>query len=706
MASLVLGIVGNSPAVFSAALTPLADGIAQAGDGEVHVLLGVTRDTARHFDKLAKMPPLNSWNCKSVQIEPKEEFEKTVREMLERSLEYDGKIFLFLKGGVGHWVSRLLWLTRDIGATHFVIKSDGNNVILAGGNGNDIETKELADVGLETYLDLNGLKIVASGKTSDASGMPRTASNWKHDVSLQRKAANPVQVNFRFLFERHGFLYAGIDTTTLLEDEDTKYQVAFRVLMDKCRSLTLETGRVVLGIPVYVKTDKLHEKEELLKKRTVEAGVTFVSLDNVKKRRYVPLAVRLDKLAKDANPGNAVPRKGTLGNAKPESKTFAHPEGKRVLLMALSRPDAAGNLVALSTHSPNLCVVVYDGATVSIREGARRLLDVAQECCPGIERIEFVESDHLGSGVLDRIPKLRQRLAEEDSPYSGSWDFNLTPGTKEQTDSLIQTSQQGDRLWSLDKRGANAIRIDGTGSEPGLPQNHPGILPVAKYVGGPLREKGMRMIPASLEQSGALQAAKDIFSFLKENEGPLSAVSNDKSFVWCEAGTLKTRDGREYTLESLFPRFDFAGDENRWFEAFVAAALVDAGADEVICNLKWQWYTDHDRRPDGWHFRDELDIAARFGTNLIAVSCKTGNYDDLRKDRWEIDYVASTGLGVFTRAVLAVPYRWDTPAHATAPEAGSRAKTEGCRTKIIDSSLLAGQPGELREWLLNSQQKK
>lgn len=83
----------------------------------------------------------------------------------------------------------------------------------------------------------------------------------------------------------------------------------------------------------------------------------------------------------------------------------------------------------------------------------------------------------------------------------------------------------------------------------------------------------------------------------------------------------------------------------------MAAALVLAGADEVRLNLKWGWPPDAQGRSPG--VRDELDVAARFGGQLFAVSCKLRAPNVTpRKQAVEVEAVARTCLGRFAVPVV------------------------------------------------------
>ena len=88
-----------------------------------------------------------------------------------------------------------------------------------------------------------------------------------------------------------------------------------------------------------------------------------------------------------------------------------------------------------------------------------------------------------------------------------------------------------------------------------------------------------------------------------------------------------------------------------WLEQVVPAALVKARADEVCLNLKWAWLPGVSV-PEGGP-GDELDVAARFGHALLAISCKVrATGVSLRRQAAEAEAIARTCLGRFAVPVV------------------------------------------------------
>lgn len=106
-----------------------------------------------------------------------------------------------------------------------------------------------------------------------------------------------------------------------------------------------------------------------------------------------------------------------------------------------------------------------------------------------------------------------------------------------------------------------------------------------------------------------LEAPQDLpLDPLPEFETESASLSWDKYGIW------HVRGGEE-TAQGTAP-----WEGGAWLEQVVAAALVQAGADEVFLHLKWAWPPDVKVPQEGPG--DELDVAARFGPAVFAFSCK------------------------------------------------------------------------------------
>ena len=100
-----------------------------------------------------------------------------------------------------------------------------------------------------------------------------------------------------------------------------------------------------------------------------------------------------------------------------------------------------------------------------------------------------------------------------------------------------------------------------------------------------------------------------------------------------------------------------------WIEELVAYALARAGAEEVRVNIGWAWpreYVDYLIRnrfvPQGQRpQRREIDVAARFGHQVLAVECKTGDPLHLPSHRRKIEGTAAGSLGRLAVPVLVYP---------------------------------------------------
>jgi len=377
---------------------------------------------------------------------------------------------------------------------------------------------------------------------------------------------------------------------------------------------------------------------------------------------------------------------------------------RHLLALDEKAPAELAPLVALASHRPENLVVFYDEKTAAIQEAACRLSSAVSGRYGSVGRLRVekfvpVPSDHTNRNIGARIETLRRKLP-------GPWDFNLSPGTKEQSLMLVLHSRPGDRFWVMDQRGRR-LRELSPGKTPGeRPQAYPGLLAVARYCGGTLRKTHRVLDRKTLTESGGLDAAARVLARLAGEKNArnltvyptMSAAERRRLPVWFEEGCLYLRGGESRDLRAAFPGFSFVEprkgteDPNLWWEPVVGSALLRAGADEVICGLEWNWGWNS----SGWNrkagFRDEVDVLARFGTRIVVVSCKSYLPRGEKKtiDFWEVDNLAGVLFGRFARPFLAVP--------VVVPP-GDERPLEGCATRLLGVNRLT-EPGRLGSWLL------
>jgi hypothetical protein len=298
-------------------------------------------------------------------------------------------------------------------------------------------------------------------------------------------------------------------------------------------------------------------------------------------------------------------------------------EGEPLLVWMGAEPGAT--LASIWTHRPRQLVLLYDRQTPRTVEMVRNLAECRALVPAG--GILLLESDHLGRHVSRRI---RENFSAAKA--------DVSPGTKVQTEVFARLP--GLELWSL--RPPHAAALEGGAT---LPLQSPDLLTLARIHGGRLHRRSrpvnarrwdQRQIRFLLLLGQALARAPRRWCLdpVPEFELPSASLTRQSNGTWkvCVRGQ---------TAQGTLP-----ADGGAWLERVVAAALVNAGADEVFLNLRWDWPPGVSVPEEGP--RDELDVAARLGPHLFAVSCKLrAKGVSLRKQAAEVEAVARTCLGRF-----------------------------------------------------------
>ena len=303
-------------------------------------------------------------------------------------------------------------------------------------------------------------------------------------------------------------------------------------------------------------------------------------------------------------------------------------EGEPLVVWMGAEPGAT--LASIWTHRPRQLILLYDRQTPRTVEMVRNLAQCRTWVSAG--EILLIESDHLGRHVSRRL--------KEFFPVAKA---DVSPGTKAQTEVFARLP--GLELWSL--RPPHAAALEGGAT---LPLQSPDLLTLARIHGGRLHRRSqpfnakkwnpeqvrfLLLVGRALAQAPRQWCLDPLLEF----ELPSASLTRQSD------GTWKVCVG-EQTAQGELP-----ADGGAWLEQVVAAALVNAGADEVFLNLEWDWPPGVMVPEEGP--RDELDVAARFGPHLFAVSCKLGAKSvSPRKQAAEVEAVARTCLGRFAVPVL------------------------------------------------------
>lgn len=318
--------------------------------------------------------------------------------------------------------------------------------------------------------------------------------------------------------------------------------------------------------------------------------------------------------------------------------------------------DPAATLISLATHRPRRAWVLYDAATPLIAYRARMLRSQLEYLPVG--EAHFVATDLYGRdiGVWGRTTAIESARVD------------ITPGSKGQACALARLDRS--QLWSLHGTLGTAAPLFGDGRS--LRLQGPGLRVAGSVIGGPLEDPGD---DAKAVQPQRAQFLEQIMAFLRcflTSRGEAAHLGRIGRPRRCQhGGEMTTRQaGSDHVAVHVTHRGRAANGQlasagGFWFEAVVAHAFVGAGADEVRLNMRWAWpreIVDHLRksgtlRPGERVHRRELDVAARFGHQVVCVSCKTGNPDPdrLEVQRREIEAVAAGSFGRMAVPILVLP---------------------------------------------------
>ena len=291
--------------------------------------------------------------------------------------------------------------------------------------------------------------------------------------------------------------------------------------------------------------------------------------------------------------------------------------GKGPPLVAWIGTDPSSTLQAIYTFKPRRAWLPYDSTTPMARRAMQRLRAQASSlpCGP----IQFVPSDLVGRGVKSKLARAIL--------YAPGVVADVSPGTNGQAAALALLP--GVRLWSHRSKEGRAEPLDG-GPGP-VPLVAADALVQARLRGGRLRGQPLDAWAWDLGTIRRLTAfARDV--------APLVARRPDSARSTMVGCARKSRPPIEFdTVDGLFRRI-------------VAALFVEAGADEVLVNIEWDW-----RQPPaapGGAFRDRIDLLVRWRLRYLAVSCTLAAPKSFSLEREAVRTEAVARDGV---ARLAIP---------------------------------------------------
>jgi len=301
--------------------------------------------------------------------------------------------------------------------------------------------------------------------------------------------------------------------------------------------------------------------------------------------------------------------------------------------------DPSATLMSLCTHKPKQAIIFYDTNTKVIAEMAHRLSKEIHNISVG--EAKFLKTDIIGKNIGDF------KLKDIATPLI----IDITPGTKAQACALACLSRiNNSEIWSLRGDTGESVCI----SEPNKKKNLcvPNILTQAKCCGGDITNFGINQNHLKYQKHFWVLLTQFFDRYVKEG-GKDFRLTNLK----CTNGYLKPI-GKffEVKLDNQIEKLEIRLSEGGfWFESMVAGCFLFAGANEIMCNIKWDWpggiaYTAY----KGKTFMNEVDVICRINHRFIAISCKLGQ-NQIAKPKREIEAVARAGLGRFCIPIFIRP---------------------------------------------------
>jgi len=322
-------------------------------------------------------------------------------------------------------------------------------------------------------------------------------------------------------------------------------------------------------------------------------------------------------------PGQAVEADTGWGDQLPNFERGSG-EGKDTTpLLVWMSADPSSTLTSIWTHRPEELVLLYDRTAPVVVEKVKRLLDCSNKI--PVNTIHLWPSDYLGGLVSRRI---QQNFPEAKA--------DVSPGTKAQAVTFARLP--GLKLWSL--HPPNAVALDGQAS---IPLQYPDLLTLSRIQSGILHGHGSDAKQWGEKKVRFLQLLGRAITEMPPDLSldPLEAFDQANASLNCDSnGKWHVRVDNQRASGTVPPK------GGGWLEQVVAAAFVNAGAEEVYLNLKWAW-------PPGVRVprngpRAELDIAARIGPSIFAVSCKLRAQNlSVRKQAAEVEAMARIHFGRF-----------------------------------------------------------
>ena len=325
------------------------------------------------------------------------------------------------------------------------------------------------------------------------------------------------------------------------------------------------------------------------------------------------------------------------------------------------------NMTTILQYCPDTVVLLYTDQTRAVKQRLAAAIKARGIAVDALE-IKAFDMKDVTSKAKSVIEKYR------DSELS----LNITGGTKIGTLGVFQVfSQAGVLIHYVNTHGNEILRLHPDEASQPIRVN----IPIREYLAlhgfagtsytdtftdivrrrnitFALKNLVIRMPVAIGELNEALQKACP-GSNTEKASYPLTIMIKDHSLIKLEealrsAGIISVSAANKWVVADRESADYLHGF---WFEEYVCLCAIEAGADEVLLNVKGTWDSVGSNPP-----RNEFDVMIGKGNRLFFISCKTaypdrrnkGDTESISKEYlYELDSLGHKALGLFGKKMLA-----------------------------------------------------
>jgi len=320
-----------------------------------------------------------------------------------------------------------------------------------------------------------------------------------------------------------------------------------------------------------------------------------------------------------------------------------------VLFLDLAK-DILPSMIALFSHRPERVVFIYTPGDPAIKENIesikknRELLAAIK-----VKQVEFYPAGYLGLEILD-IPKPDEKKI---------W-INITPGLKSHVLFLVTLSNKmGGEIFSMDNKAGVLKNLM---TQEASPLSGPDPSALLRLQGETFLNSyhaGKRICKQNHKQNKVWDGILSFIRLLNKQDESIIPLfleqhSSDGTQRFKVADYKSNNGDATITLEGQEPiNFDMNGGE--WFESLVGYAMFQCGADDVRCRIRTEHCEEIQKKAlkGGYKkpFKDDIDVAALFGSRYFIISCKATEEKNTKKYSKEAKAFANL-FGRFAQPML------------------------------------------------------